>query len=283
MPILRTGLAATALALSAAVSAAQAPATFPAQQRPPGDPAVIERGRGLYDIHCRACHGADLRGGDLGGPNLLRSSLVLNDQKGESITPVIRDGRVPESGGRPMPPLPLPEADLTAVAEYLHSVTRSAQPQGAPPAGAKLELNLLVGNAGKGRGYFDATCKGCHSVGGDLAGIGARLTDIETLQNSWVAGRHFGPPIAGQVPRRAQVQVVLKNGQSVSGALERMDDFTVSLRTAQGEYRSYSRRGTGAEVASLKVDDPMSGHRQFWKTLTNEQMHDVTAYLATVK
>jgi cytochrome c oxidase cbb3-type subunit III len=284
LPILRTGLLATVLAVAAATaSAAQAPATFPAQQRPPGDPAVIERGRGLYDVHCRACHGADLRGGDLGGPNLLRSPLVLNDQNGESIAPVIRNGRASESGGRPMPPLPLPETDLNAVAEYLHSVTRSAQPQGAPPAGAKLELNLLVGNARKGRQYFEATCKGCHAVDGDLAGIGARLTDIETLQNSWVAARHFGPPIPGQAQRRAQVQVTLKNGQSASGTLERMDDFSVSLRTTEGEYRSYSRRGSGAEVIAAKVDDPLSGHRQFWKTLTNEQMHDVTAYLATLK
>ena len=284
MPILRTGLLAAALAVAAAAPAAQAPpATFPAQQRPLGNPAVIERGRGLYDIHCRACHGADLRGGDLGGPNLLRSPLVLNDREGESIGPVIRNGRASGSGGRPMPPLPLPESDLAAVAEYLHSITRTAQPQGAPPAGAKQELNLLVGNAGKGRSYFDSTCKGCHSVNGDLAGIGTRLADIETLQNSWVAGRHFGPPIPGQVPRRAQVQVMLKDGQSVSGTLERIDDFSVSVRTARGEYRSYARRGTGADVASLTVDDPMSGHRRFWTTLTNEQMHDVTAYLATVK
>src|SRR5215204_6182997 len=57
------------------------PATFPAQQRSPGDPALIERGRGLYTVNCTACHGADLRGGQLGGPNLLRSLVVLNDQK----------------------------------------------------------------------------------------------------------------------------------------------------------------------------------------------------------
>jgi mono/diheme cytochrome c family protein len=58
---------------------------FPAQQRPPGDPAVIARGNGLYGVYCRACHGADLRGGDQGGPNLLRSPVVLNDQAGELI------------------------------------------------------------------------------------------------------------------------------------------------------------------------------------------------------
>ena len=68
-------------------------ATFPAQQRPPGDPALIARGNGLYGVHCRACHGVDLRGGDQGGPNLLRSDLVLNDQAGELIVPVILNGQ----------------------------------------------------------------------------------------------------------------------------------------------------------------------------------------------
>src|SRR5688500_11946981 len=69
------------------------PATFPAQQRPPGDPALIARGNGLYGVHCRACHGVDLRGGDQGGPNLLRSDTVLNDQAGELIAPVILSGQ----------------------------------------------------------------------------------------------------------------------------------------------------------------------------------------------
>ena len=49
----------------------------PAQQRPPGDPAVIERGKTLYGVTCSFCHGPDLRGGQLNGPNLLRSELVL--------------------------------------------------------------------------------------------------------------------------------------------------------------------------------------------------------------
>ena len=124
------------LALVAGASlAGQAPPTFPAQQRPPGDPALIERGGSIYGVYCRSCHGPDLRGGDLGGPNLLRSQLVLNDAAGEAIGPVIRQGRTPAGGGTPMPPVQMSDADLLAVAEYLHSVLRTAQPQGAPPRG----------------------------------------------------------------------------------------------------------------------------------------------------
>src|SRR5829696_1936214 len=59
--------------------------SFPAQQRPPGDPAVLARGKALYGVNCVFCHGPDLRGGQLNGPNLLRSQLVLSDQNGELI------------------------------------------------------------------------------------------------------------------------------------------------------------------------------------------------------
>ena len=101
-------------------------ATFPAQQRSLADPKIIARGKTLYEINCRACHGADLRGGDIGGPNLLRSQLVLNDQHGELILPVVKNGRQ-TPGMPPMPALPLGEEDIKAVAEFIHSVAFGGQ------------------------------------------------------------------------------------------------------------------------------------------------------------
>src|SRR5437867_13194116 len=77
----------------------------PGQERPPGDPAQIARGKTIYEISCRVCHGADLRGGDMGGPNLLRSQLALSDQDGELIVPVVQAGRAA------MPPVPMKAGD----------------------------------------------------------------------------------------------------------------------------------------------------------------------------
>jgi cytochrome c oxidase cbb3-type subunit 3 len=266
--------------------AGQAPATFPAQQRPAGDPALIERGNSIYGVYCRSCHGPDLRGGDLGGPNLLRSQLALNDLAGEAIGKVIREGRVPQGGGTPMPPVPMSDADVGAVAAFIHSVLRSSQPQGAPPRGAAVELNLLVGNARAGERYFGRQCASCHSTTGDMAGIATRYSSIETLQNNWVAGRRLasgfgGPPPSTSARSTVRVTVKFADGRSESGVLRRLDDFVVSFTGEDGKYRSYTRRSAG--ITEVKVDDPLARHRELWTILTDKDMHDVTAYLATLK
>ena len=93
---------------------------FPAQQRPKGDPELIQRGRGLFAGACGPCHGADARGGQLGGPNLLRSELALNDKAGELMYPVIKNGRP----GTTMVPTALPDADIRAVIAFVHDLQR---------------------------------------------------------------------------------------------------------------------------------------------------------------
>src|SRR5947209_903775 len=102
----------------------------PGQQRPPGDPAQIARGKTLYGISCTSCHGADLRGGDLGGPNLLRSQVALSDRDGELIVPIIHGSR--QSSG--MPAISISPEDAKAVAAYVRSVLETIGRQGTPPA-----------------------------------------------------------------------------------------------------------------------------------------------------
>jgi cytochrome c oxidase cbb3-type subunit 3 len=254
-------------------------ATFPAQQRELADPALIDRGRGIYEVSCRACHGPDLRGGDLGGPNLLRSPVVLNDEGGELITSVIQNGQA-TAGSQPMPPIGLSDEDSRAVAEYLRSVLATARGQGAPPAGAEAELDVLVGDAVAGEAYFAARCGTCHSATGDLQGIGARMPDAKELQNAWVrgrAGRGFGPP-----SERSQTRVTVTRlaGERVEGTLVRLDDFLVVLTRADGRQVSFARRG---DVPQVEIDDPMQGHTDLLPVYTDADIHNVTAYLATLR
>jgi cytochrome c oxidase cbb3-type subunit 3 len=257
-------------------------ATFPAQQRPPGDPALVARGNGLYGVHCRACHGADLRGGDIGGPNLLRSQLALNDQDGELLGPIITGGRQ-TPGMSPMPPIALPPDDIKAIAAYIHSVQATMQGQGSPPAGPRAALNILVGDAAAGAAYFAKNCGACHSATGDLQGIGASVTDPVQLQNLWVGGgRGRGGRGGGGASNRRQVMVTvtLANGQKVEGRLDRIDDFLVLLTTAEGEQRSFGRTG---DVPKVEVRDPLEAHRRLLAVYTDRDIHNVTAYLVTLK
>ena len=119
---------------------------MPGQKRPPGDPAQIARGKTLYGIDCRGCHGADLRGGDLGGPNLLRSQVALSDRNGELIVPIIHGAR--QNMG--MPAIDLNDADANAVAAYVRSVIETIKGQGAPPSAGREVPSILVGNASEG-------------------------------------------------------------------------------------------------------------------------------------
>ena len=255
------------------------PPVFPAQQRPPGDPAVIERGRTLYAVTCSACHGVDLRGGQLGGPNLLRSPVMLNDQHGELLLPIVRGSRA-EKG---MPPLPMNEQDVTAVAEFIHSVQAASRGQGAPPESDAPPPDPVVGDAAAGRAYFAAKCSTCHSPTGDLQGLATKVPDARALQNLWVsggAGRGGRGRGAASPPPPVTVTVTLPAGGTLEGDLVKLDDFLVTVRQADGTIRSVRRDG---DVPKVEVRDPLEAHRTLLGTYTDKDMHDVTAYLVTLK
>ena len=263
---------------------------FPSAQRKPADPAVVERGKTLYGVNCRMCHGPDLRGGDMGGVNLMRSQLVLTDQEGEQIYQVVKNGR--SNPGMPvMPPLPLAEEDVKAIAAYIHSVAATKVGQGGPPTAESetKELNIVVGNAAAGKTYFDANCATCHSVTGDLAGVATRFGSPMALQTGWVAGgggggrgaRGGGPPAAeGRGPKPVTVTITTADGQKIDGRLELIDDFLVTVQLPDGTPRTFTRHG---DVPRVEIHDPLEGHKKLLVKYTDKDIHDVTAYLVTLK
>jgi cytochrome c oxidase cbb3-type subunit 3 len=254
----------------------------PGQTRPPGDPAQVARGKTLYGISCTGCHGADLRGGDLGGPNLLRSQLALSDRAGELIVPVIQGSR--QNSG--MPAIPMEPKDAEAVAAYVRSILETIGRQGMPPSVGREAPSVLVGDAREGQAYFAAKCSSCHSVTGDLQGIATRIPDAKALQNRWVAGGGRGgrgAAAAGAAVSNARtvtVTVTPPSGQPVEGRLVRIDDFLVTVGLADGTLRTFSRNGDSPKV---EIHDPMKGHRDLLTVYTDKDMHDVTAYLVTLK
>ncbi len=252
----------------------------PGQDRAPGDPVQIARGKTLYEIGCRGCHGADLRGGDMGGPNLLRSQLSLSDQDGELIVPIIQGSRQ-ESG---MPKIPMSPEDGKATAAYVRSILATIGGQGTPPSIGQPVANIVVGDAKAGQAYFDSKCGGCHSATGDLKGIGKRIPDAKMLQNSWVSGgtrSGRGPaPSAVSKARTVTAAITRASGERVEGKLLRMDDFIVAVELEDGSVKSFRRNGDSPKV---EVRDPMQPHRDLLSVYTDKDMHNVTAYLVTLK
>src|SRR5690606_14757017 len=173
------------------------------------------------------------------------------------------------------------------VAEYIHSVLFTAQRQGAPPPGPEQELDILVGDAAAGQAYFASHCSSCHSPTGDLQGIASRVSDPKALQNAWVGGRTSGGGGRGgrgggaaNASPEVRVTVTTAAGERVEGRLDRLDDFIVVLTTDAGRTRSFSRRGDAPRV---EIADPLERHRQLLSEYTDEDIHDVTAYLVTLK
>jgi len=194
-----------------------------------------------------------------------------------------------------MPPLPLPPDDVKAVAAYIHSVLASAQRQGSPPPGPEPILNVLVGDAAAGETYFAAKCSSCHSTTGNLAGIGTRFPDAKALQNFWVSGgrgggrggggggfRGAGPPnnaraVTATITLPAGEQPA---GEKTEGRVVRYDDFLITLELEDGSLRTVRREGDKPKV---EIRDPLAPHRALLGVYTDKDIHDVTAYLVTVK
>jgi cytochrome c oxidase cbb3-type subunit III len=247
----------------------------PGQKRPPEDPAIVARGKTLFEINCRSCHGPDLRGGDMGGPNLLRSPAALSDQGGDLIVPIIQGSR--QKMG--MPAINISPGDAQAVAAYVRSVIGGIEVQGRPPSEGHADPDILVGNVSKGKVYFDTKCSSCHSATTDLKGIATRIPDQKRLQSTWVAGgRESENPAPGRTP---SAEVTLSSGEVVSGLVVRLDEFLITLKTADGSERSIARSSTSDPKIAIR--DPLEKHRQLLSEYTDSDIHDVTAYLVTLK
>ncbi len=231
---------------------------------PAPDAAAAKLGEPLYKQNCGTCHGETGRGSQ--GPNLVRSTSVLHDEKGETIGPIVKSGR-PQGG---MPPFPaLSDTDIYDISQYLHLQVEQAANRGLYGQIYGSLKNQISGDASKGQAFFQANCASCHSATGDLAKIGAKFPDATTIQS-----RFLWPASTG--PRHATVTT--PTGQSISGTVLKSDDFNISLRTASGEFEEWP-----TERVKVAFEDKLAGHRALLPKYTDANIHDITAYLSTLK
>src|SRR5687767_2134719 len=235
----------------------------------PFDPEAVKRGRELLVERCGFCHGSNARGG-AGGSDLTRSPIVQEDEGGVQLGEFLKVGR-PE---RNMPPFELSDREVKDLAEFLHEQVSLA----ANRAQYKI-LDIVVGDPKKGEAYFARNCGSCHSASGDLKGVGAKY-DPATLQGRMLMprGGRGGPPWLQ--PTAIKATVKLPSGD-ITAPLLRLTDFDVVVYDAQTQRPRSILRHDG--VPEVVVTDPLQPHIDMWKKWTDDDMHDVTAYLVTLK
>jgi cytochrome c oxidase cbb3-type subunit III len=255
------------LLLSATLAAGQGhqPTPLPRQQMPPEDAAAVERGRALFKSSCGFCHGEDATGSR--APDLLRSAVVSHDDGGNLLGPTIRNGR-PDKG---MPSFAtMKDDEIAAIVAFLHHQANLALHSNHVGGDYPL-AKLLTGNAAAGKAYFDGAggCSECHSVTGDLANVAKKYSPIELQQ-------HMVYPSSKNVSKTAVV--TLKDGSEYRGKVAHEDEFNIALICEDGWYRSFLR-----DEAKISVKDPLEAHRELMGKYSDADLHNLFAYLETLK
>jgi len=238
------------------------------------DPASVERGKTLFGEKCASCHRANARGGQgFSGPDLIRSVLVLQDVNGQQISAHLQSAH--------QPAIALAPPQIVDVGTFLHrEITYAAE-----RSNYQMQY-VMTGNAAAGEAYFNGAggCTKCHSPSGDLNGIGARndgprLQALIAFGAIAAGGRGRGEPaMPPKTARRATV--TLASGETFSGVLIRLTDFDVAIRDDAGKPMSWLRSGNTPKVT---VTDPLQGHIDLLAKYTDADIHNLAAYLATLR
>jgi cytochrome c oxidase cbb3-type subunit 3 len=264
---------AAGLLVSLAVSSAQTPTqstSASSKVKPNGTTipaayplALVQGGASLFRQNCSFCHGRDAGGGE-SGPDLTRSKLVAQDVDGDKIGTVVRNGR-PAKGMRSFD---FSEQQIAGLVAFIHTQQNNALRRKGGRKGVDA-ADLQTGNAEAGKQYFDGAggCAACHSPTGDLAGIASRYRGLE-LEEQMLYPRHA----------KSKVTVTLASGQTITGTLEYLDEFTVGLIDPTGTYRSW-RTGD----VQYKVDAPVNAHVELLAKYTDADIHNLMAYLQTLR
>lgn len=227
------------------------------------DPNLVEQGAYLFGQNCAFCHGRDASGGET-GPDLIHSTLVGQDVNGDKIGPVVKNGRL-QAG---MPPFDMSEQQISELVAFIRTQQKNAMTRKGGRKGVDA-VDLQTGNVAAGKEYFEGAggCATCHSPTGDLAGIASRLKGLN-LERQMLYPKHA----------KSRVTVTPSSGPAVSGILAYLDEFTVALVDSDGSYRSWPTKDV-----QFKVDAPVKAHADLFSKYTDDDIHNLMAYLQTLQ
>jgi cytochrome c oxidase cbb3-type subunit III len=250
------------------------------QTAPPPDPALVLQGEPLYQQLCGACHGGNGTGGPGGAVNLTQSSIAMATDGGRTLRAFLQVGR-PDKG---MPPMTVTETQGAALSARLLSFRPAAIASASSPA----QDRVLVGDAAVGKAFFNGPigkCNTCHAVeseqpspAANLARIGSKYPDAKRLQNNMLLNRSFfWSPALGQ---DVTAVVTYRDGRTFSGFLSSVSDFKVIIRDQDGKETTLTRN---KGEPSVVLTDRLQHHLDLLEVYRDADIHNLTAYLATLK
>lgn len=234
--------------------------------RPVVDAASADRGAKLYGSNCARCHGEDARGTPA-GPDMIRSEAVLRDRRemlhGKELGQLLRT--------LPQHDFKFNDKELADLSQFFTQTIGKILRTGYndQPTG------LLSGDPKAGEAYFNGAggCSGCHSPTGNLAGVAKKYTTAALQQKFLFPGSGL------RGASRLTVTVKLRDGKTYAGDVVRIDDFNVTVRGSDGVSHTFSRV-PGTTVTTV---DPFAGHNALLAKYTDADIHNLTAYLDTLK
>jgi cytochrome c oxidase cbb3-type subunit III len=275
-PVSRCWFATAAAAVAAVIVADAQLNRVPAVDR-----AAHDRGRALWAVHCVDCHGAQARGSEK-GPNIIRSKTVNFDrsapQAGSVLGPFLKAGHPTQSG---KPSASFTDEEVGALASFIRQRVNDTM-RGSP---VFVPGDILVGDPRAGGAYFsgEGGCVGCHSASsGSLEGIASRIPEAVDLQQRMLfpgGGRGAGAAPNRGNPNAVRVTITPASGPQLAGALVEESEFHVTFRTADGAIRVV-RKTPGLQITRT---NPLQAHIDLLDRITDKQIHDLVAYLETMK
>ena len=229
-----------------------------ATQKTDEDPA---QGKSLYVGHCAPCHGIDGVGGR--GPSLNHPALRYAKDE-QSMFWVIKSG-IP--GGEMPSAWQMTDREISLVVGYLRSLGRTAAVK-------------LPGDSDKGKAiYATAGCAVCHIVRGEGGNLGPELSAVGARRSPVYLREALVDPGAAVPDGYLVVTVTGRDGRQVRGVRANEDSFTIQLHDEKNRYYSFLKR----EITDLKKEAGVSTMPNYKTTLTNAEIDDLIAYLASLR
>jgi mono/diheme cytochrome c family protein len=242
-----------------------------------GNSEAVRAGKAVYDTNCTACHGGNGEAGER-APAIVLSHVngpLRGERTDAQLLRIIRSGiagsQMPAWAGQ------LPDESILKIVAYIHALRSIALDDPLP------------GNPVHGEEVFwgKGGCGQCHMIYGRGGVVGPDLSDIAAAYKSTViedaltkeqhkivgdGGVHL--PVIPPMDRNP-VQVVTKNGRTISGVMLNQDSYSVQFMDLDGQLYSFDR----SQLSSVTIKPRSVMPTDYDKRLSKDEFADLLAFL----